>query len=165
MTALKTILFSILVPGTVAILGPYWLLAAGFVRVDVGLFRYAGPPVVLFGVALYVWCAWHFTFTGKGTPAPIDPPKELVVKGPYRWVRNPMYVAVVAVVFGEALFFEARAVFLYAAVVFVAFNLVVFLYEEPVLRQHFGDAYRQYCADVPRWIPWKRLFRGKDIAD
>ena len=163
MLILKNILFTILVPGTVTVLVPCWLLTPGYAPLPfaLGFFRYVGVLFIGIGGALYVWCLWHFTVSGRGTPVPIDPAEALVVQGPYRWVRNPMYVAVVTVLLGEALLFEARLLLVYAAGVFTAFYLFILLYEEPTLRRQFGDGYRRYCNDVSRWFPWKRLFRGK----
>ena len=91
--------------------------------------------------------------TGRGTPAPIDPPKELVARGLYRYVRNPMYVGVMSILVGEALIFASRTLVWYAVTVFIGFNLFVLLYEEPTLRHKFGAAYERYCAAVPRWLP------------
>ncbi|MCA1593967.1 MAG: isoprenylcysteine carboxylmethyltransferase family protein [Acidobacteria bacterium] len=155
MTAIKTLLFSILVPGTVTVLVPYWLLSSrsDAFRMQLSEFRYFGLLPMLAGVLLYVWCAWDFTFTGRGTPAPFDPPKELVVKGPYRYVRNPMYVFVALTLCGEAIFFETARLLLYAALAVAFFHLFVVLYEEPTLRRKFGDSYARYCETVSRWLP------------
>ena len=116
--------------------------------------------MITIGALNYLWCAWDFTFAGKGTPAPIDPPRELVVKGLYRYVRNPMYVGVLSVVLGLAIWFEAPRLFAYAGLVFVLFNAFVLIYEEPALKRKFGNSYKQYCARVPRWIP--RFRRSQD---
>ena len=147
--------FTILVPGTVTVYIPYLLLSSADAtqRLPLGVFRYFGVILILIGAAIYFWCAWDFTFTGRGTPAPIDPPKELVAKGLYRYVRNPMYVGVVTLLLGEAILFGSRALFIYAAVAFVIYYLFVVLYEEPVLRRKFGDAYQRYCDQTPRWLP------------
>lgn len=155
MTALKTLLFTILVPGTVAVFIPLSLLnsASASGTVPVGSLRYGGLVLLGIGLVIYLWCAWDFTSAGKGTPAPIDPPKNLVIRGLYKYVRNPMYVGVLCVVLGQAIWFESRILFGYAALVFMLFNAFVLLYEEPALRQKFGDTYRQYCSLVPRWIP------------
>ncbi len=155
MVAFKTLIFTILVPGTVTIYIPYLLLSSADAAqpLPLGVFRYFGVILILIGAAIYFWCAWDFTFTGRGTPAPIDPPKELVAKGLYRYVRNPMYVGVVALLLGEAILFGSRALFIYAAAAFVIYYLFVVLYEEPVLRRKFGDAYKRYCDETPRWIP------------
>jgi protein-S-isoprenylcysteine O-methyltransferase Ste14 len=155
MTALKTLLFTVIVPGAATVYIPYWLLASPSARASlpIGNFRYWGLIPVLLGAAIYCWCAWDFTFTGRGTPAPIDPPKELVVKGLYRCTRNPMYVGVLALLFGEAVFFASWQLFIYAGVVFLIFHLFVMLYEEPALRRKFGGSYERYCETVPRWVP------------
>jgi protein-S-isoprenylcysteine O-methyltransferase Ste14 len=157
MILLKTIIFSFLVPGTVTVLVPYWLLSSRFAPLPLqfGVFRYCGVPLILVGVSVYFWCAWDFTFAGRGTPAPIDPPKELVVRGLYRYVRNPMYSGILSILLGEALFFESQRLLAYTGVAFIFYYLIVLLYEEPVLKQKFGESYRKYCQSVPRWLPWR----------
>jgi protein-S-isoprenylcysteine O-methyltransferase Ste14 len=115
----------------------------------------------LLGAAIYFWCAWDFTFAGKGTPAPIYPPKELVATGLYRYVRNPMYAGILTLLLGEALFFASWRLLEYAGFVFLAFHLFVTLYEEPALRQKFGDSYKRYCATVSRWIPKPSAWNNK----
>ena len=153
MTWLKTLIFTILVPCTVTIYVPRWLLATEqFHSFDLGLARYFGLVLMILGAAIYGWCAWDFTFTGKGTPAPIDPPKELVVRGLYRYTRNPMYVGVLTVLLGETLWFGSRRLLGYTAAVALLFHLFITLYEEPVLQRSFGDAYQRYRATVPRWL-------------
>ena len=155
MVLLKTIIFTFVVPGTITVLIPYWILSSASAPppLPLGGFRYFGFLPLVIGVAIYCWCAWDFTFAGKGTPAPIDPPKELVVRGLYRYVRNPMYVGVMSILVGEALLFASRTLFGYAALVFALFFLFVVVYEEPTLRNKFGESYREYCRNVSRWIP------------
>ena len=155
MVALKTLLFTILVPGTVTVLVPYLLLSWGvqIFSFEVGPIRFLGLLPILMGAVTYLWCAWDFTFTGRGTPAPIDPPKELVVKGLYRYVRNPMYVGITLILLGEALLFEAAVLFLYAGLLLVCAHLFIVYYEEPTLRRLFGASYESYCKSVSRWIP------------
>lgn len=157
MVLLKTIIFTFIVPGTVTVFVPYWLLSSRSAPppVQPGIFRYFGWLPIFIGAAIYIWCAWDFTFAGRGTPAPIDPPKELVVRGLYRYVRNPMYVGILSILFGEALLLASWRLFIYTAVAFIIFFLVVVLYEEPILRQKFGESYRRYCKNVSRWIPWR----------
>lgn len=157
MVLLKTIIFTFLVPGTVTILVPYWLLSSRSAPppMQLGVFRYFGALPILIGTAIYFWCAWDFTFAGRGTPAPIDPPKELVVRGLYRCVRNPMYVGILSILLGEVLLFASWRLFEYTAVVFIFFFLFVVLYEEPMLGRKFGESYRRYCKSVPRWIPYR----------
>ena len=155
MVALKTLLFTILVPGTVTVLVPYLLLSWGvqIFSFEVGPIRFLGLLPILMGAVTYLWCAWDFTFTGRGTPAPIDPPKELVVKGLYRYVRNPMYVGITLILLGEALLFEAAVLFLYAGLLLVCAHLFIVYYEEPTLRRLFEASYESYCKSVSRWIP------------
>jgi protein-S-isoprenylcysteine O-methyltransferase Ste14 len=154
MVLLKTIIFTFVVPGTVTVVLPYWLLATPSTQpMHVGFFRYFGILAILVGVAIYLWCAWDFTFAGKGTPAPIDPPKELVVRGLYRYTRNPMYVGILSILLGEAFLFSSQRLFVYAAIVFSLFFVFVTLYEEPHLKKKFGEPYRRYCNNVPRWLP------------
>lgn len=152
MVALKTLIFTIVVPGTVAFIIPALLLGKPW---DQAL----SPPSVwlvgllplALGVALYLWCAGAFTFIGKGTPAPIDAPRFLVKAGPYRWVRNPMYVAVLAMIIGQAILFRSFLLVGYALLVWVVVHLFVVLVEEPSLRQQFGESYDTYLRTVPRW--------------
>lgn len=155
MTALKTLLWSVLVPGSLTILVPYLLLTSGFelYRVELSGFRFIGLVPITLGALLYLWCAWDFTFTGKGTPAPFDPPKEMVARGLYRYVRNPMYVAALLALLGEVILFGSAMILIYAAIVFSVFHLLIIFYEEPTLRRKFGASYGAYCMKVSRWIP------------
>ena len=155
MTAIKTLLWSFFVPGTVTVLVPYLLLSSRFdsFRINLSDFRFFGLIPILIGVMIYIWCAWDFTFIGKGTPAPFDPPKELVVKGPYQYVRNPMYVFVALALIGEAIFFETTILVLFAALAVTICHLWVVVYEEPTLKRKFGESYKIYCERVSRWLP------------
>jgi len=155
MIALKTLLFTILVPGTVAVLIPGWLVGwdgLGFAE-GIGALRWVGLAPLLVGVWFYLRCAWDFVMAGQGTPAPIDAPKHLVVRGLYRLVRNPMYVGVLLCISGEALLFGSARLLIYAALLFLCFQTFITTYEEPTLRRLFGPSYEQYCAAVPRWLP------------
>jgi protein-S-isoprenylcysteine O-methyltransferase Ste14 len=155
MVALRTLLFSILVPGVVALYLPYLFLqgAHQLALPAVLALPWIGVALFALGIALYFWCAGEFTFRGKGTPAPVDPPRALVIKGPYRWTRNPMYVAVLSVILGEALFFQSSSLLVYAALLLATFHLFIISYEEPTLERLFGLAYTQYRMAVPRWLP------------
>ena len=95
----------------------------------------------------------RFALQGLGTPAPIAPPRNLVVSGLYRYVRNPIYVAVVAVILGQAVLFADWHLLGYGALIWLFFHIVVIAYEEPTLRQSYGAEYESYCANVPRWLP------------
>jgi protein-S-isoprenylcysteine O-methyltransferase Ste14 len=154
MVALKTLIFTILVPGTVAGIVPWLLLQSGGVAVGLTLSIWLiGLLPLLLGVGLYFWCAGAFTFIGKGTPAPIDAPIFLVREGPYQWVRNPMYLAVLSVIIGEAILFHSLLLAGYALLVGVVVHLFVVLYEEPSLLRQFGESYEAYLRTVPRWLP------------
>jgi protein-S-isoprenylcysteine O-methyltransferase Ste14 len=149
---IRTLIFTIVVPGFWTVVMPYWLLPRGM-RPDLHGAGAAGLLFMAGGIALYFACAfWGFALRGKGTPAPIDPPKKLVVEGPYRIVRNPMYWSVVSVMLGEALVFHSLALAELAVAFFVGTNLFVLFYEEPVLRRKFGAEYEDYCRRVPRWL-------------
>jgi protein-S-isoprenylcysteine O-methyltransferase Ste14 len=153
MVALKTLIFTILVPGTVAFVVPWLLLqqSGGLVFMFPSLWL-AGFLPLLLGVGLYLWCAGAFTFIGKGTPAPIDAPKILVKEGPYQWVRNPMYLAVLSIVIGQAILFRSFLLVGYALLVGVVVHLFVVFVEEPSLRHQFGESYESYLRTVPRWL-------------
>jgi len=152
MTALRSLLFFILAPGMVAGFIPLVLFRAG-PQTQTGILSYLAIPLWLLGTATLLWCFWDFLVKGRGTPAPIDPPKELVVSGLYNYVRNPMYVGVFLVIIGHFLWFGFWNLLIYAVFVFMAFHSFVTLYEEPNLKQRFGVAYQEYLQRVPRWIP------------
>jgi protein-S-isoprenylcysteine O-methyltransferase Ste14 len=149
---LKTLLFTLLVPGTVIVYVPYTLAvpvpALAFSRQTI-----LAAVVILLGAAGYFATAFRFAVVGRGTPAPIAPTKTLVASGLHRYVRNPMYIAVLLVVAGEAVLYHSWAVARYAAFLFLAFHLFVLLYEEPTLRRQFGNSYVEYCARTRRWLP------------
>lgn len=151
MTALKSFLFLVLAPGMVAGYIPLaWLLTGA--RLDMGFSAWLAIPLWLIGAVIVLWSFWNFLKQGRGTPAPIDPPKELVAVGFYRYTRNPMYVGVLGLIVGHFLWFGFWGLLIYAVAVFLAFNTFVTYYEEPTLRKKFGVAYDEYCHRVPRWL-------------
>ena len=152
MTALRSLLFLIIAPGMVAGYIPLALLRRGS-QFETGIFSYLAFPLWMIGGAILLWSFWNFLIQGRGTPAPIDPPKELVAVGFYRYVRNPMYVGVLAMNIGHFLWFGYWNLFIYAIVVFIFFHAFVTYYEEPTLKGKFGPAYEEYLKRVPRWIP------------
>jgi protein-S-isoprenylcysteine O-methyltransferase Ste14 len=109
--------------------------------------------MIAFGASIYLACAWDFTVIGKGTPAVWDPPKIFVSKGLYRYVRNPMYIGMVTLLVGEAVFFRSLSLLAVAAGAALTFHLWVVFYEEPKLRRTFGGSYLEYCSRVHRWRP------------
>jgi|SRR5215469_4499244 len=149
---LNTGIFSVLVPGTVAILIPRWLLG-GFARPANGVRTWVGGALFCMGAAIYVRCAWEFAVRGLGTPAPIAPTKFLVTTALHRFVRNPMYLGVALAIVGEAVIFRSSPVLLYAAIMLTIAHVFVVFYEEPTLRRQFGESYEEYRRTVPRWIP------------
>ena len=118
----------------------------------------AGLPVLLDSFA-------RFAIQGLGTPAPIFPTRRLVVSGLYRYVRNPMYVAVVSLILGQGLFFGDLRVLEYGIAIWAAFHLFVLVYEEPTLRNTYGSEYDVFCANVHRWIPRLRPWRQSPNAN
>lgn len=111
--------------------------------------------LMIIGGAIMLRCVWEFAWTGRGTPMPLDPPRRLVVRGLYRWVRNPMYVGMATFLIGEALLLPdvRREMLILLAVLAVVVHAFVYFYEEPSLRRRFGDDYVAYCSKVRRWLP------------
>jgi len=116
------------------------------------------------GSALLASCIWEFARSGRGTLAPIDPPGELVVRGLYRYVRNPMYLSVTVIILGETLLARSRALLFYWALWFIAANLFVIGYEKPALRRRFGRPYDLYTQQVGRWFPRFKSGSGNSAA-
>ena len=154
---LRSLFFTIVVPGTVTVLVPYLILEdTGEGSVRWGWRAALALVPIALGAAVLLRSIWEFFRRGRGTLAPIDPPKELVVSGLYRYVRNPMYLGVLLILLGEALFFASRALLAYAAVWWLTVHLFVLVYEEPTLTGNFGDSYTRYRRAVRRWVPGKR---------
>ncbi len=155
MLTLRSIFFAILVPGTVAVLIPYLIVVRRGASV-VGPWaplHLVGLVLMIVGAAILLRCIWDFAAKGRGTLAPIDPPRQLVVEGLYRYVRNPMYLGVLLMLLGETAFFQSIALLKYTLAWFIVVNLFVLLYEEPALRHRFGDSYERYFRSVRRWLP------------
>ena len=151
---IRTLIFTIIVPGFWTVLLPWWIARRANVILHFDFLADLGYLLVLCGAALYLVCAfWGFALRGGGTPAPIDPPKKLVIVGPYGVVRNPMYWAVLFVMLGEAAVLHFQLLAELAALFFLGTCVFVLLYEEPTLRASFGDEYDDYCRRVPRWLP------------
>ena len=114
-----------------------------------------GMIIGTFGAVVALWCIFTFVSLGKGTPAPFDPPRRLVIQGPYRFVRNPMYIGAGLSLGGAAFFYDSLPLLGYTGIFFLIAHLFVILYEEPVLRRTFGREYEVYCHQTKRW--WPRL--------
>jgi protein-S-isoprenylcysteine O-methyltransferase Ste14 len=149
---LNTIVFTIFVPGTVGVLLPWWI-AGGFHHPGGGWLTWLAIVLIAVAAAIYFRCAWEFAVRGLGTPAPIAPTKFLVTTALHRRVRNPMYIGVASVIFGEALLFRSWHVAVYGAAMLLTAHLFVVFYEEPTLARQFGQEYQKYRRTVPRWIP------------
>ncbi len=144
-------LFTLLVPGAVTLYFPYSILSRSGGNLQPVSLAFPASVCILLGLAIYLRCAWDFAVEGLGTPAPIDPPKILIVAGLYRWTRNPMYQGVLLILLAECLLFPIRGLSVYTALVALVFHAFVVLYEEPALDARFGVSYRDYCRKVPRW--------------
>lgn len=153
MTALKSLLFFILVPGLLVGYFPWRISLKDAPLFDPSVLRYLAIPFWIVGWTFMIWCFWEFTLRGRGTPAPIDPPKELVSVGLYRHVRNPMYVGGILILLGWVLWSPSLSMAVMPILFFVAAHMFVTLYEEPTLKRKFGGAYENYLKRVPRWLP------------
>jgi len=152
--ALRSVLWSILVPGIVVGYVPWQFVGPSETRLDsTNIAQLAGLACVAVGAALMTTCIVEFARSGRGTLSPLDPPRQLVVRGFYRYVRNPMYLGATVVLLGEALVRQSRALVVYWVVWFVWVNVFVIAYEEPSLRRRFGASYEEYTRRVGRWIP------------
>jgi protein-S-isoprenylcysteine O-methyltransferase Ste14 len=159
---LGSALFFVVAPCVLAGLIPWsmtgWKFRPAFFGFE--LTRAVGVLLILIGFPGLVDSYARFALQGLGTPAPVAPTKNLVVTGLYRYVRNPIYVAVVAIILGQALLFGAWGLVLLGAGFWLAFHLFVVAYEEPTLQSTFGAEYEAYRANVPRWIPRLSPWRG-----
>jgi protein-S-isoprenylcysteine O-methyltransferase Ste14 len=163
-SVLGSLVFLLLAPGVVAGLLPgaisQWRIQpwpfAGLALRTIGVILVTGGLIVLLDSFT------RFALQGLGTPAPVFPTRHLVVSGWYRLVRNPMHVAVLALILGQALLFASVGVALYGLLIWAAFYVFVKVYEEPVLQRTFGAAYATYCAHVPGWVPRLRSWRQED---
>jgi protein-S-isoprenylcysteine O-methyltransferase Ste14 len=167
---LRHLLAIAVLPVMVAVVVPVWIWRSDSIRLRIGASGWqlptqaAGVLLLLVGLALFISSLRRFATEGQGTLAPWDPPKRLVVRGPYRYVRNPMISGVVFVLFAEALIILSRSHFIWA-LTFLGLNLVYIpLLEEPMLRQRFGDAYIEYCRHVPRLLPRGRPWHPEPPA-
>ena len=157
--AIGSALFFALAPGLVAGLVPWWLTRWSMSPAPAAV-RVAGAMLVLVAIPGLVRLFARFVRDGLGTPAPVAPTERLVTTGAYRYVRNPMYLAVLSAILGQALLLGRPVLLGYAGVVAAMFVIFVRLYEEPVLRQQFGAEYEAYRRAVPAWWPRLRPWRG-----
>lgn len=159
---LRALLFILIAPGTVAGWLPWYIAGTPRLTISDGRpLRGLGVLLVLIGWGILLVCARDFARSGRGTPAPYDPPRILVTSGLYRFVRNPMYVGVLTAILGHTFWFHSRGVALYALVVAIIVHLRVVMHEEPWLASTFGDQFTAYRARVPRWLPRIRPARPR----
>ena len=151
--ALRTLIFVVLMPATVLLYVPSVIVGSAGDTFDLSGARALGLIPLLAGLAVLLLSFAGFIVQGRGTPAPYDPPRNLVTGVLYERVRNPMYVGVTTALVGEAILFGSLGLLVWAAVMWVLFHLFVVLYEEPGLRERFDGAYEEYTRRVPRWIP------------
>ena len=158
---LGSALFLVIAPGIVAGYMP-WRMSrwhAGAPLLGTSSFRLVGVLLIVAGISVLLDSFARFALQGLGTPAPIFPTRHLVVSGLFRYVRNPMYIAVVSLTLGQGLFFGSARILEYGIAIWVGFYLFVLIYEEPTLRKSYGPEYEEFCANVPRWIPRVRPWR------
>ena len=149
----RNLLFTILLPGTVAGLVPYLIAKNHSVSFQItSPLHLLGVIIFMIGFVLMVHCIFRFAIEGRGTLAPVDATKVLVVTGLYRYLRNPMYLGVITMLLGESIYIQSVIMWIYILIVFIAFNIFIFWIEEPRLKRDFGDEYIRYCQKVRRWI-------------
>lgn len=152
---IRALVYAALFIGFVLVYLPAQVLSsAGVTRfTQLGVVQFAGMFICALGAAIALWCILAFAAFGRGTPAPFDPPKKLVIRGPYRFVRNPMYIGAGLALAGAALFYQSLSLWAYTAGFLLVMHLFVILYEEPALRRSFGEEYETYCRQIRRWLP------------
>jgi protein-S-isoprenylcysteine O-methyltransferase Ste14 len=160
---MRTLVYASLFIGLLLIYVPARLLSwSGMVRPEaLDLPQVIGMLIGTLGAFLAFWCISTFATLGKGTPAPFDPPRRLVTRGPYRFVRNPMYIGAGLALAGASLFYESLFLLSYAVIFLLISHLFVIRYEEPTLLRTFGSEYEQYCREAKRWWPRFRFHKGE----
>ena len=151
----RNLFFTILQPGVVAGLLPYWILGSRFTETfknGLSSFQYIAIFILAAGIAILFYCIGLFIVKGKGTLSLADPTKKLVVSGLYKFSRNPMYIGVMLMLIGEAVLFSSSSLWLYTIIAFIAFNLFIIYHEEPRLKRDFGTEYQQYLKTARRWL-------------
>lgn len=146
----RAIISFLILPGVIGFLIPVSFVC--FTGIDD--LQWAGVPVVLLGVVLLLWCVRDFYVSGKGTLAPWDPPRKMVMVGLYRYIRNPMYASVLILVLGWGILFQSVVLWVYTGILFLSFHIRILIYEEPWLHETFGEEWQSYRRRVPRWIPF-----------
>ena len=151
MTAVIAFVFGVFIPFEIVNSESHGVIA------EIGNFRFIGPAFILIGIIGYLACCWNFIFDAKGIPAVEGMQKHLIVKGPYQYIRNPIYISWYFIIFGEAIYFQSLGVLLYLLGCMVIAQIRVVFCEEPYLSVTFGEQYESYRKSVPRWIPRLKL--------
>jgi len=151
----ETIVATILVPGAADVLIPYFILSqtGASIPARLGLAEALALTVGVVGASLVLWVSHAFVTKGHGTPIPIDPPRQFVAVGLFRYVRNPMYLGTLLILAAEAVLFRSLWVLWYGIGLWGVLHVLLFVIEEPQLERRFGDTYREYLRSTPRWIP------------
>jgi protein-S-isoprenylcysteine O-methyltransferase Ste14 len=162
----KAIFFTILIPVVVTIFVPFFILGGSFIQqgFELSVLKVFTAFIGVIAGGILLHCIWGFAFYGKGTLAPIHPPECLVIRGFYTYTRNPMYFSVVVVLLTETIFFQSLSLLIYTAIIFLGFHMFVRYYEEPHLKNKFGEQYLKYCQMVPRWGITIHTFNNIDNA-
>ncbi len=162
LAVLGSLVFFFIAPGTVAGLVPWWISRSRVQAslLDAPVFRTIGVLLIIAGIPVLLDSFARFALQGLGTPAPVFPTRHLVTSGLYRYVRNPIYIAVLSVIIGQGLVFADLRILEYAALVWVGVHVFVVTFEEPMLRDTFGAEYETFCAHVPRWLPRLRPWQA-----
>jgi protein-S-isoprenylcysteine O-methyltransferase Ste14 len=154
--AVRSLFWTMALPGLVAGYIPWRYLGLDRAPASIGPLQVLGLVLIALGLALLAACIIEFARQGRGTLSPVDPPRRLVVRGLYQYVRNPMYLSVTTIVLGEALWMSSWRLAAYWLVWFACANFFVIGYEEPDLQERFGQSYDEYIRRVPRWVPrWR----------
>ena len=162
LNTLFSIVIMLLGLGLLCYVIPRWIIDWDFhlFPLEIGVFRFIGLAPIILGIVTMMGSIWGWIGSGTGSPLPLDLPKELVVRGSYRFVRNPMYAGYFLILFGEILLFRSSTLLLYLLTLFLFLHAFVVFIEEPMLKPKFGESYERYCKSVPRWIPRLKAFRG-----
>ena len=154
-TAVLTFFMTVIFSALLCYFIPRLILASDLdlFALESNVFLFIGLVPIVLGLFMLIGFIWGFIVVGTGTPVPYDMPEELIVRGSYRFVRNPMYVGFYLLLLGQAILFKSFGFLLYLVVLFLLFHLLVVFVEEQMLKQKFGELYEQYCKSVPRWIP------------
>lgn len=152
-----------LIPVSVFLIGiPYLIFSLGIAYpYEIWGFKFFGAVIIFIGATLGIWAVRDFIIYSKGSPSPLYPPKQLVSNRLFHTIRNPMYMALVLIILGEAVFVGSFTLLIYALLIWSLFHLFVVRYEEPNMSKRFGSTYKDYLTDVPRWIPKIKFGRRK----